>query len=175
MAGFAQIGERDFRIAPPRIASMGAGGFMPLSISAPPTRQAGFFGDQLANRLGAESNPEHMMNVFLARAGLGNTGRNNFSPAESPYGFSGQDFNTISSFMLNPLHPANAQGYQSLINRMSPAMQSTGQFANYEPERFNQTMTDLPIRMGLGFGTIPPPVLQNLAIGLPPGVSGMRF
>lgn len=177
MAGFSQIGEQGFRTAPPRIQNIGgpSGYLGNFNVPSIPTDYADFYKEMSGVGSGADTSAEHMANVFLARSGLGDTGVGNWSGSQSPYGFNSQDWNQINQFMANPLQQGNVNNYQGIVNRLKPRMQASGQFNMYTPTQFNTAMNDLPQRLGVGYGVVPPPVLQNLSIPLPANTPGWRL
>lgn len=177
MAGFPNIGEAGFRVAPPRVQQLGgpSGYLSNFNVPSRPTDYADFYKEMSSVGAGADTTAEHMANVFMARSGLGNTGVNQWSPSDSPYGFSAQDFNDVRQFMTNPLNQGNVNKYKGLVDRISPFMKASGQFDMFTDSQFKTTMNDIPQRLGVGYGLVPPPVLQNIGIPLPANTPGWRL
>lgn len=177
MAGFSNIGEAGYQIAPPTLGpQLGSTGYVPINIPHPIRNYAGYFQPsqyQMGNS--ADTSAQHEANVYMGQSGIGQTGQN--IPAGLPnYGFSAEDWVNINKFLSNPLSQENTTNYNAIVNRLKNVANTGSQFAGWTPTQRQQWATDFPQRISSGFGTVPAPILQNWGLAYPSSkTSNLRF
>jgi len=168
MAGFSNIGEPGYQLSPSIVGpATGGTGYAGLSINRPTREVSPYFNPNQYQMPGqADNSAQHQANVYMGQMGLGETGQQR-TPGLADYGFSAEDWNNINRYMSNPQNPQNVAGYMNIRNRLQGQANINPQFSTWLPEQRTQWATDFPIRMGAGYGTIPPPILQNWGLAYP--------
>ena len=168
MAGFSNIGEPGYQLQPPTLSSAtGSPGYTNIGISRPIRQYSPYFNPsqyQMPNQ--ADTSPEHHMNIYMAKTGVGDTGQTKM-PGYAEYGFSPEDWDHITRYLTNPLDTNNMSNYMGISNRLTNLTNTNSQFANWQPEQREAWAKDFPIRMASGFGYVPAPILQNWGLPFP--------
>lgn len=177
MAGFSNIGEPGYRIAPPIVSpESGSQGYLGIGINRPVRDVSPYFNpSQYRMPDSADASQQHQANVYMSQMGVGDTGQQR-NQGLADYGFSPEDWANINRYLSNPQNPQNVAGYMNIRNRLQGVAGQNQQFSTWLPSQRDQWATDFPIRMASGFNTVPPPVLQNWGLAYPSSQTGnLRF
>lgn len=177
MAGFANIGEPGYRLSPGLVGPQsGSPGFAGVSIPRVPRVNSPYLNPSMYNLgVGSDTSAEHQGNVYMAQMGLPETGQQR-TAGLADYGFSAEDWANINRYLTNPQNVGNVQNYMNIRNRLQGQANTNPQMGSWLPEQRTQWATDFPIRMASGYGTVPPPVLQQWGIPYPTSqTSNLRY
>lgn len=173
MAGFANIGEPNYRLSPSIVGpQVGSQGFAGINIPRQTREYSPYFNPQqyrMPNS--ADTSGQHEANVYMAQMGMPETGQQR-NAGLADYGFSAEDWANVNRYLSNPQSPQNVAGYMNIRNRLQNQADTNPQFGTWLPEQRQQWATDFPLRMASGFSLVPPPILQQWPLAYPSSQTG---